>query len=181
MVKKLALYHVCAQISHYAYSGFWPIWAYFCPNVLRFFSTLFFLWAHQLVTFRDQSPMLGEHLSQFSPQVPTYIPFFGQKRPPGGKKNGKKNFWAKYSKLKNRLEKKNFLLELQELEVRICVQPNFPIIILILNGFHKFAMSMESNTSSGMGMTMGTLTTIFLSIRSFWNGDWRRKNRWVIL
>ena len=62
--------------------------------------------------------MLGEHLSQFSPQVPTYIPFFGQKRPPGGKKNGKKNFWAKYSKLKNRLEKKIFLSELQELEVR---------------------------------------------------------------
>ena len=39
-----------------------------------------------------------------------------------------------------RTDKKYFLLsELQEVEVRICVQPNFPIMILILlNGFHKF-------------------------------------------
>ena len=41
-----------------------------------------------------------------------------------------------------------FFSELQELEVRICAQPNFPIIILILlNGFHKFARSMGPNTS----------------------------------
>ena len=41
-----------------------------------------------------------------------------------------------------------FLSELHELEFRICVQPNSPIIILILlNGFHKFAMSMGPNTS----------------------------------
>ena len=37
----------------------------------------------------------------------------------------------------DRLPKYFFLSKLQELEVRICVQPNFPIIILILlNGFH---------------------------------------------
>ena len=50
--------------------------------------------------------------------------------------------------LKNRLFISFFLLELQELEVRICVQPNSPIIILILlNGFHKFVMFMGPNTS----------------------------------
>ena len=40
---------------------------------------------------------------------------------------------------KNRLKKSFFFSGLQELEVRICVQPNFPIIILILlNRSHKF-------------------------------------------
>ena len=37
MVKKSALQHVCAQNSHYVYTGFWPISAYFCSKVLRFF------------------------------------------------------------------------------------------------------------------------------------------------
>ena len=48
-----------------------------------------------------------------------------------------------------RTDKKYFLLsELQEVEVRICVHPNFPIIILILlTAFHKFARSREPNTS----------------------------------
>ena len=40
----------------------------------------------------------------------------------------------------NRLKK--LFSELQELDVRICVHPNFPIIILILlNSFHKFQRS----------------------------------------
>ena len=44
--------------------------------------------------------------------------------------------------------KKNSLSELQELEVGICVQPNFPIINMnLLNGLHKFARSMGPNTS----------------------------------
>ena len=39
--------------------------------------------------------------------------------------------------------------ELQELKVRIRVQPNFPIIILILlTAFHKFAVSREPYTSA---------------------------------
>ena len=48
-----------------------------------------------------------------------------------------------------RTDKNFFLLsELQEVEVRICVQPNFPIIILsLLTGFHKFAKSMWPNTN----------------------------------
>ena len=47
---------------------------------------------------------------------------------------------------KNRLPKSILLSELQELEVRICEQPNSPIIILILlNWFHKFAISMEAD------------------------------------
>ena len=41
--------------------------------------------------------------------------------------------------------------ELREVEVRMCVQPNSPIIILILlNGFHKFAMSIRANTAVGL-------------------------------
>ena len=49
---------------------------------------------------------------------------------------------------KNRLFIYFFLSELQELEVWICVQPNAPIIVLILlNGFHKFAISMWPKTS----------------------------------
>ena len=56
------------------------------------------------------------------------------------------NLLAKYSEPKNRLPKSFFHSELQELEVRICVQPNSPIIILILlTAFHKFAMSMGAN------------------------------------
>ena len=44
---------------------------------------------------------------------------------------------------KNRDCQNKFHFELQEFEVRICVQPNSPIIILILlTAFHKFAMSM---------------------------------------
>ena len=48
-----------------------------------------------------------------------------------------------------RTDKKYFLLsELQEVEVRICVQPNFPIMNLILfTAFHKFARSRGPNTS----------------------------------
>ena len=84
-------------------------------------------------------------------------PFFGQKRSPGG---GQNCFWAIFvnrpikplgkifQTQKNRFKKSFFFSELQEHEVRICVQPNFPIIILILlNGFHKFAMSMGPNTN----------------------------------
>ena len=44
---------------------------------------------------------------------------------------------------KNRDCQNKFHFELQEFEVRICVQPNSPIIILILlTAFHKFAMLM---------------------------------------
>jgi len=55
---------------------------------------------------------------------------------------GRLNLLAKYSEPKKQIAKKFFLSELQELEVRICVQPNFPIIIpILLNGFHKFQRS----------------------------------------
>ena len=48
---------------------------------------------------------------------------------------------------KNRLPKSCPLSEPQELEVRICVQPNFPITILILlNRFHKFHRSRVLNS-----------------------------------
>ena len=55
--------------------------------------------------------------------------------------------WAKYSEPQNKLPDSFFLWELQELEVRIYVHSNFPIIILILlNGFSKFVISMGPNT-----------------------------------
>ena len=86
-------------------------------------------------------------ISQFYPQVSTYNSIFQPKTYPGGSNNfvwpylskGRLNLWAKYSKPRKKIKKYFFFSELQELEVRICVQPNFPIIILILlNGFHKF-------------------------------------------
>ena len=47
-----------------------------------------------------------------------------------------------------KMPKSFFLSELQELEVQICVQPNFPIIILILlNRFHNFQGSRGLNSS----------------------------------
>ena len=43
---------------------------------------------------------------------------------------------------KNKLKKYSFFSELQEVEVRISVQPNFPIInLILLTVFHKFARS----------------------------------------
>ena len=62
---------------------------------------------------------------------------------------GRLNLWAKYSKPKNKI-KIFFFSKLQELEVRICVHPNFPIVILILlNRFHNFAISMGPSTCVG--------------------------------
>ena len=89
-----------------------------------FLTTLFFLRAYQHETFKDQSAMLGEHLSQKLMPAHTYNPIFGHRR---------LNLWARYAKS----PPKNIIIffffsELQELEVQICVQPNFPIIILIL-------------------------------------------------
>ena len=57
----------------------------------------------------------------------------GQNTPPkkfGFLSKGRLNLWAKYSKPKCRLKNLFFFSELHEF--RICVQPNFPIIILIL-------------------------------------------------
>ena len=109
--------------------------------------------------------MLGKHLSQKLTLAHPYNPLFGQKRPLVDTKMGQKffwlflskdrlNLWARYSKPKRK--KSFFFSELQELKVRICEQPNFPIIILILlNGFHKFARSRELN-SSGLFFTIVT-------------------------
>ena len=55
---------------------------------------------------------------------------------------GRLNLWAKYAEPKKQTIYIFFLSELQELEVRLCVQPKSLIIILILlNGFRKFVMS----------------------------------------
>ena len=55
---------------------------------------------------------------------------------------------GKIFRTKKQIKRLFFISELQELEVWICVQPNAPIIILILlNRFYKFAISMGPNTS----------------------------------
>ena len=49
----------------------------FGPNVSWFFlAHFFFLWAHQHETFRDQSAMQGEYLSQKLLPAPIYNPIF---------------------------------------------------------------------------------------------------------
>ena len=58
-----------------------------------------------------------------------------------------------------------FSSELQELEVRICVKPNFPITVLILlNGFHKFPRSRGLNSSgAGSQNLVKTLSNLVLT------------------
>ena len=106
-----------------------------CASV--FLSALFFLWAHQHETFRDQSAMLGEHLSKNSTYVAhPYDPLFSQKRLPGGQisffaifvKRPNKPLGKRFQTQKTDWKISFFFPELQELEVRICVQPNFPIM-----------------------------------------------------
>ena len=87
-------------------------------------------------------------------------PKFDQKFDRGGQKIGKEKFLGHFHEQadstsgqnipnpKNRLPKSFFLSKVQELEVRNCAQPNSPIIIMILlNRFHEFAISMGLNTS----------------------------------
>ena len=58
------------------------------------------------------------------------------------------NLWAKYSEPPKKITKIFFFSELQEYEIQSRVQPNFPIIILILlTAFHKFVKSRGANTS----------------------------------
>ena len=85
----------------------------------------------------------------------------GQKSNGGGQNNGQgvfghfceeadKTSGQNIRNPKNTLQKSFFLSELQEFDVWIRVQPNFPIAILsMLTGFHKFAKSMGSNTRVG--------------------------------
>ena len=84
-----------------------------------FWGALFFILGYQLATFGDQSAMLGQQLSQKLPLAPPYNPIIWPKTCP----------------------------ELKEVEVRICVWPNFPIInLILLLDFHKFARSRGPNT-----------------------------------
>ena len=57
---------------------FWPNFAQKC---FGFSEHTFFIWAHQHETFRDQSALLGEHLSQKITLDHTYNPIFDQKSP----------------------------------------------------------------------------------------------------
>ena len=59
---------------------------------------------------------------------------------------GRLNFWVKCSEPKKQITKK--FSELQQLEVGFRVQPNIPIVILILlTGFYRFLKYMGPNTS----------------------------------
>ena len=118
----------------------------------------FFSCEDTLETFRDQSALLGEHLSQKITRDHSNNPIFWPKMSFLVYKNNLKNFvffCQKANKTsgqniqnpKNRLPKSCPLSEPQELEVRICMQPNFPIIILILlNRNHKFHRSRGLNS-----------------------------------
>ena len=70
-------------------------------------------------------------------------PKFGQKRVYGGPQMGQKLVFPSI------LSKGRFSpSELQEVEARICVRPNSPIInLILLTAFHKFARSRGPNTS----------------------------------
>ena len=80
--------------------------------------------------------------------------------------------------------KEKFFSELQELEVRICVQLNFPIIILILlNQFHKFQGSRELNSVQHFdpfweGKHM-TLIWLLLWLRAWAPSLWGGRGRWL--
>ena len=127
---------------------FWPK----CASV--FLNKLFFLWAHQLATFRDQSTILGEHLDPKLPPAPTYNPFFGQRHSPGViffglLSKGRFNLWAKYSKPKKQITTFFFLFgATRAWSSNLCAAEftHYDSDPIILNGFHKFVMSMGPNT-----------------------------------
>ena len=66
---------------------FWPVLAQIC---FGFCVGQFFLCRETLATFRDQSAMLGEHLSQKLALAHPYNPMFWPKCPPGDRKMGQK-------------------------------------------------------------------------------------------
>ena len=59
------------------FGHFWPFFAQKC---FAFSEHTFYFRAHQHETFRDQSALLGEHLSQKITLDHTYNPIFGQKQ-----------------------------------------------------------------------------------------------------
>ena len=111
---------------------------------------------NQLATFREGSISNGR--GTFEPKISPHSNlsphFFGQKHPPGDRKLVKKipifvNWPIKpLGKICQTPPKSFFFSKLQELEPRNCVQPNFPILILILlNRFHKSPRTKGLNSS----------------------------------
>ena len=91
----------CAQNLHYAHSGFWPIWAYFCPKVLRFLGWIFFPVRGNISQFQgsiSNARLLGEHLSQKLPLAPPYNHIFWPKTSPSLQKKESKFFLAIFVK-----------------------------------------------------------------------------------
>ena len=84
--------HVCGRVrANLALRLLW-IFANFGIFLLKsasvFLRANFYLWGQKLATFRDQSTMLGKHLSQKLTPACTFDPLFGQKHPPGDQKMG---------------------------------------------------------------------------------------------
>ena len=131
----------------------------------------FSLWWETLENFRDQSPLLVEHLSpKLTLAHPIFWPknvvFRVQKYPRKLFFSGfcQKADWTSGQNIPNpkyRLPKSFFLLELQEFEIRTCVQPSAPIIILILlPAFQKFAMSMGAKHQCFFSSILGTFSVV---------------------
>ena len=83
----IKLARVCAK---FAYHRFWPSFDFCEGNI--------FLWGETLATFRDQSAMLGEHLSQKLMRDHAWNPKIWPKTWPGWPKNGPIFFWPFLSK-----------------------------------------------------------------------------------
>ena len=142
-------------------------------------SVFFFFHRDPRVTLVQRGYLIGSLIVCLLHCLSAITPFFGQKRSPGG---GQNCFWAIFvnrpikplgkifQTQKNRFKKSFFFSELQEHEVRICVQTNFPIIIPILfNGFHEFAKSIGP-TEHQWFSTCGQNEDVFGFFFSKWDG-----------
>ena len=135
----------------------------------------------------------SKHKQPFSQEVrqallfsPVFPLSFGQKRHFWGTKICPKKIWVFLSKgrLNLRANQKtdcqnHVPSELQELEVRICVQLNFPIVTLILlNGFHKFQWSRGLNSGDQCGEDVPQRHGFFFRTRQLSHIWVEPHNRW---
>ena len=105
----------CTQNLHYAHSGFWPILAYFCPKVLRFFWTHFFSFEHINMKFSGMNQQCRKNIwAKKSCELTPITCFLAKNVPRGVQKwikkfrlflsKGRLNLWARYSKPRKKLK-----------------------------------------------------------------------------